>query len=170
MTNDAVQSSKYEQYWRHVHSNVKPKFFTDFLKGILALPIVIEVGRLWRCLVLLEVTSMSSVLLSFSLSMFAVAQALTSLIHDCIEWSSSDIPSGGADICNCMSSANEWCMIECVSIHSWDTVANPTHSFYVIFVRCFMCMVNFSSMIVLIRICQDDKFLSCRCCQNYSLQ
>ena len=34
---------------------------------------------------LLEVTSMSSVLLSFSLSMFAVAQALTSLIHDYIE-------------------------------------------------------------------------------------
>ena len=27
----------------------------------------------------------SSVLLSLSLSMFAVAQALTSLIHDCIE-------------------------------------------------------------------------------------
>ena len=46
---------------------------------------VIEVGRLWRCLVLLEVTSMSSVLLSLCLSMFAVAQALTSLIHDCIE-------------------------------------------------------------------------------------
>ena len=35
-------------------------------------------------LVLLEVTSMSSAL-SLSLSMFAVAQALTSLIHDCIE-------------------------------------------------------------------------------------
>ena len=50
---------------------------------------------------------MSSVLLSLSLSMFAVAQALTSLIHDCIERSSSDIPSGGADICNCKSSANE---------------------------------------------------------------
>ena len=46
---------------------------------------VIEVGRLWRCLVLLEVTSMSSVLLSLSLSMFAVAQALISLIRDCIE-------------------------------------------------------------------------------------
>ena len=44
-----------------------------------------EVGRLWRCLDLLEVTSMSYVLLSLSLSMFAVAQALTSLIHDCIE-------------------------------------------------------------------------------------
>ena len=48
--------------------------------------------------------------------MFAVAQALTSLIHDCIEWSSSDILSGGEDICNCKSSANEWCMIECESI------------------------------------------------------
>ena len=33
-------------------------------------------------------------LVSFSLSMFAVAQALTSLIHDCIERSSSDISSG----------------------------------------------------------------------------
>ena len=36
-------------------------------------------------LVLLEVTSMSSVLLSLSLSMFAVAQALTSPMHDCTE-------------------------------------------------------------------------------------
>ena len=72
---------------------------------------VIEVGRLWRCLGLLEVTSMSSVLLSLSSSMFAVAQAFTSLIHDCIEGSSSDALSGGTDICNCMSSANEWCMI-----------------------------------------------------------
>ena len=77
---------------------------------------MIEVGRLWRCLVLLEVTSMSSVLLSLSLSMFTVAQALTSLIHDSIEWSSSDILSGGADICNYKSSENEWCMIECESI------------------------------------------------------
>ena len=34
--------------------------------------------------VLFEVTSMSYVL-SLSLSMFTVAQALTSLIHDCIE-------------------------------------------------------------------------------------
>ena len=56
---------------------------------------------------------MSSVLLSLSLSMLEVAQALTSLIHDCIELSSSDILSVGADICNCKSSANEWCMIEC---------------------------------------------------------
>ena len=45
--------------------------------------------------------------LSLSLSMFTVAQALTSLMHDCIELSSSDILSGGADICNDMSSANE---------------------------------------------------------------
>ena len=48
--------------------------------------------------------------------MFAVFQAFTSLIHYCIEQSSSDILSGGADICNCKSSANEWCMIECESI------------------------------------------------------
>ena len=33
----------------------------------------------------LEVTSMSSILLSLSLGMFAVSQALTSLIHDCVE-------------------------------------------------------------------------------------
>ena len=45
--------------------------------------------------------------------MFAVAKALISLIHDCIESSSSDILSGGADICSCMSSANERGMIEC---------------------------------------------------------
>ena len=45
---------------------------------------VIEVGRLWRCVVLLEVTSMSSVV-SLNLSMFAVAQALTSPMNDCIE-------------------------------------------------------------------------------------
>ena len=50
---------------------------------------------------------MNSVLSSISLSMFAVVQALTSPMHDCIEWSSSDILSGGADICNCKSSANE---------------------------------------------------------------
>ena len=50
---------------------------------------------------------MSSVLLSLSLSMFAVAQSLTSLIHDCLKWSSSNVPSGGADICSCKSSANE---------------------------------------------------------------
>ena len=61
-------------------------------------------------------TSMSYVLLSLSLSMFAVAQALTSLIHDCIKLNSSDILSGGADICNCKSSVNEWCMIKCESI------------------------------------------------------
>ena len=77
---------------------------------------VIEVGRLWRSLVLLEVTSMSSVLLSMSLSMLKVAQALSSLIHDCIVSSSSAILSGEADICNCKSSANEWCLIECESI------------------------------------------------------
>ena len=56
---------------------------------------------------------MSYVLLSLSLGVFAVAQALTSLIHDCLDRSSSDIISGGADICNSGLSANEWCMIEC---------------------------------------------------------
>ena len=59
---------------------------------------------------------MSSFLLSLSLSMFSVAQPLTSLIHDSIERSSSDISSGGAAICSCMSSANELCMIEYESI------------------------------------------------------
>ena len=59
---------------------------------------------------------MSSVLLSLSLCAFAVAQALTSLILDSIELSSSDILSGGADICSCRSSENEWCMIEYGSI------------------------------------------------------
>ena len=49
------------------------------------MPIVIEVGRVWRRLVLLEVTCMSYALLSLSLSMVAVVQALTSLMHDCIE-------------------------------------------------------------------------------------
>ena len=57
----------------------------------------------------LEVTSMSSVFLSLSLSIFAVDHVLTSPMHDCIEFCSSDILSGGADICNCRSSANQWC-------------------------------------------------------------
>ena len=59
---------------------------------------------------------MRSVLLSLSLGMFAVAQDLKSLIHNCIEWCSTDNLSGGADISNCKSSENEWCMIECESI------------------------------------------------------
>ena len=63
----------------------------------------------------LEVTSMSSVLLSLSLSMFVVAHTLTSHMHDFIELCSSDIQSGGTDISNSSSSANEWCMIECES-------------------------------------------------------
>ena len=100
-------------------TNVKPKFLTDRLKGIWAFPIVIEVGRLWRCLVNLEVTSMSSVFLWLSSSMLAVDQALSSHIHDCIEWSSSDILSGGAYICNYTWSANEWCMIVWVN-NGWQ--------------------------------------------------
>ena len=51
------------------------------------MPIVIEVGRLWRCLVHLDVTSMSM-----------------------------DVLSVVEDTCNCKSSANEWIMIQCVSI------------------------------------------------------
>ena len=58
---------------------------------------------------------MSYVLLSLSSCMIAVAQALTSLIHDCIVCR-TDIPSERADICYCKSSANEWRMIECESI------------------------------------------------------
>ena len=54
-------------------------------------------------------------LLSLSRSMFEDAQTLTSPMHDCIERSSSDILSAGAEISNCMSSANEWCSIECES-------------------------------------------------------
>ena len=95
------------------------------------LPIVIEVGRIWRCLVPLEVTSMSSVLLSLSLCMYAVAQALTSLMHDCIELGSSDILSGGADICNCKS-ANEWCMIECESIMTDKGLVHTTSLYLII--------------------------------------
>ena len=60
---------------------------------------------------------MSSVLLSLSLSMFAVAQALTLLMHDCIELL-AQIFYQGADICNCKSSAIEWCMIEFEAIMS----------------------------------------------------
>ena len=58
---------------------------------------------------------MSSVL-SLSQSMFAVVQDLTSPMQDCNERSSSCILPAGADNCNCRSSANEWCMIECESI------------------------------------------------------
>ena len=43
---------------------------------------------------------MSSVFLTLSSSVFAVALALTILIHDCIESNSSDILSRCADICN----------------------------------------------------------------------
>ena len=47
--------------------------------------IVIEVGRLWRCLVLLEVRNMSYVLLSFSFDLLAVAQYLIAITHESIE-------------------------------------------------------------------------------------
>ena len=90
MTNDAVKSSMYLVVLEtcaidaRLQINVRPKFFTESLTGSLALPIAIEVGRLWRCLVVLEVKSMSSVFLSLSLCMFAVNQAVTSHVHDCI--------------------------------------------------------------------------------------
>ena len=57
-----------------IHSNVKPNFFTNCLRWNWAFPIVNEVDRLWRCLLLLEVTSMSFVLLTLSLSMFTDAK------------------------------------------------------------------------------------------------
>ena len=60
-----------------------------------------------------EVASMSSVLLSLSFSMFAVAQALISLIHDCIELNTLDILLRAAEVCNYKSSANEWRVIKC---------------------------------------------------------
>ena len=63
-------------------TNINPKFFIDGLKEILALPMV---GRLWRCFVLFEVTSMRYVLLSLSIYTLAIAQILTSRIYDCIE-------------------------------------------------------------------------------------
>ena len=47
------------------------------------MPIVIKVGSL--CLIHLEVTSISYVLLSLGLNMLAFAQDLTYIIHDCIE-------------------------------------------------------------------------------------
>ena len=39
-------------------------------------------------------------------------------MHDCVKLGSSDILSGGAEICYCRSSASEWCMIECESTMS----------------------------------------------------
>ena len=52
---------------------------------IVQLPIVIEAGALWRCLVILEVTSMNFVLLSLCLSIFAVSKVVKSPMHDCTE-------------------------------------------------------------------------------------
>ena len=37
-------------------------------------------------------------------------------IHYCIMLNNSDILSGAVDICNCKSSAIEWCVTECRSI------------------------------------------------------
>ena len=59
---------------------------------------------------------MNYILLSLSLSMFTVDHALTSQIHylHIVIWLRYFV--GGALICICMSSANEWCMIECESL------------------------------------------------------
>ena len=68
---------------------------------------VIEVGRLWRILIIFVVTSLSSVLLSLRLSIFAVSYALISHIHDWIELRNLVILLRGVDIYNCKSSVNE---------------------------------------------------------------
>ena len=61
-------------------------------------------------------TSIFSVLFSLNSRMLTFAQATMSLMHDCIELSSFDMISGKAGICNCMSLANKWCVIECDSL------------------------------------------------------
>ena len=45
--------------------------------------------------------------LSLNLGMSADAQALITLLHDCIERSNLDMLPGGAVICNCKSSVIE---------------------------------------------------------------
>ena len=55
---------------------------------------------------------MHSILLSLSLNILLVAQALISHIHDCIKRSNLGILLGGADVSNCESSAYEWCEVE----------------------------------------------------------
>ena len=53
-----------------------------------------------------ELTNISSVLLSLSLCMLTVPQALTSLMHDCMGKGNLEMLSGGAGISNCRSSAS----------------------------------------------------------------
>ena len=48
---------------------------------------VIEVGRLWKCFAIFEATSMSYIIISFSLSILTVAHSLMSLMCACIEMS-----------------------------------------------------------------------------------
>ena len=50
-----------------------PHFFIDCLKDIWVLPMLIDVGELWRCLVRFDVTSLIYIQLLLSLSIFAVA-------------------------------------------------------------------------------------------------
>ena len=61
------------------------KNFADYLMGVLALPIVIEMCRLCGGLVLFEAKSLISILLSFSLSMFTVFHALMLHIYNHVE-------------------------------------------------------------------------------------
>ena len=46
-------------------------------------------------------------------NMWAVVEALISLMHDCIERSNFVTLSRGADICNCKASKTVLCVIEC---------------------------------------------------------
>ena len=60
-----------------------------------------------------DIISTGSILLSFSQSMLEVAKYLhyfymTTHIEN-VDFYFFDILSGGADICNCKSSVNEWC-------------------------------------------------------------
>ena len=64
--------------------NIKPKCFTDCWKTIKALLVVTEVSKLWKCLVLLEMTSMRF-FLSLGLSMLVVAISMISMIYYCSE-------------------------------------------------------------------------------------
>ena len=61
----------------------------------------------------------------------------------------------------------DMCMGLCfpiINVRRWDTVVNPTHSFFAIIVELSMCirMASFSPKIASVRICQDDRFLCCK--------
>ena len=46
------------------------------------------------------------------------------------------------------------------------TLLQISHIPSLLYLQDFMCMVSFSSKIVSIRICQDDRFLCCGCCSK----